>query len=52
MEKKSKKQTEKEKKELLKNKTSNSAPLREVIEFDDDNSELIQDVPSQKVNKK
>jgi hypothetical protein len=48
----SKKEKKKEKDELLKNKNEELPTLKEVIEFDDEETKLIQDIPSEKVNKK
>ena len=45
------KKKKKESEELLKNKKVEGSPLKEVIEFDDGETELLQDSPSKNVTK-
>lgn len=47
-----KKKRKKKNDELLKNKKEEESPLREVIEYEDDEVNLIQDTPSKNINRK
>jgi len=46
-----KKSKEKEKEMLLKNKTEEGSPLKEVVEFDDKDCEIIKDLSVKPINK-
>lgn len=48
----SKKNKKNKKDELLKNKKEDAPFLKEIIEFDDSESELLQDIPTKEIKKK